>query len=178
MRSYALRLNLITGSPVLGPRSFGCRLPQPILDLPQIKPLRLLRRGCLVCPSYVATLWSNLPRAMENFRYLGRLLPGSPVLKNPVPSRKVSSKSLPFICILHSFYLRVFNWPPQFCWLLCLCAYFNPQSAHTSESVCPQFISATPSPSQPSRRGLHFRDPVVQQRDALPQGWSSLGCYT
>ncbi|KAI9449832.1 WSC domain-containing protein, partial [Lactarius psammicola] len=40
------------------------------------------------------------------------------------------------------------------------------------------FISATSSPSQPHRRGLHFRDLVVQQRDVLPQGWSSLGCYT
>src|SRR6266702_4256866 len=84
-------------------------------------------------------------------------------------------------CILHSFYLRVFNWPSQLYWPFCLCAYLSPQSAHTCELICSQFISATSSPSQPPRRGLHFRDPVVQQRDSdwpFPQGWSSLGCYT
>jgi len=37
------------------------------------------------------------------------------------------------------------------------------------------FISATPS--QPFRRGLHSRDPVVQQRN-LPGSWKDLLCFT
>ncbi|KAF8264818.1 WSC domain-containing protein [Lactarius quietus] len=35
------------------------------------------------------------------------------------------------------------------------------------------FISATPSPPL-----KELRDPAVQERDSLPSGWSSLGCYT
>jgi hypothetical protein len=34
----------------------------------------------------------------------------------------------------------------------CTCALNIPQSAHTCESICSQIISATPTPSQPSRR--------------------------
>jgi len=37
------------------------------------------------------------------------------------------------------------------------------------------FISATPSPSS---KELHFRDPAIQQRGAVPSGWFLLGCWS
>src|SRR6266702_8998724 len=104
---------------------------------------------------------------------------GMPRMALRTPLRPVKLRtSPPLPCPPCSFYLRVFNWPSQFCRPLCPCAYISPQSAHTCESIYSQFISATSNPSQPHRRGLQFRDPVVQERDGLPQGWSSLGCYT
>ncbi|KAI9436641.1 WSC domain-containing protein [Lactarius indigo] len=39
-------------------------------------------------------------------------------------------------------------------------------------------ISATSSPLRLPRRVPNFDDPIFQRRDVLPQGWSSLGCYT
>lgn len=56
-------------------------------------------------------------------RRLRWLLLGLADFKNHVPSREASSVSLPFICILHTFYLRIFNWSSQACWPWCLCAY-------------------------------------------------------
>lgn len=74
-------------------------------------------------------------------------------------------------CIRLSFLSRVFNWPSQFFWPLfpCACACISPQSAQC-ESIFSQFISATlPPPSQTMD---------LRNEPDLPQGWSSLGCYT
>ena len=108
------------------------------------------------------------------------------VLNNPVASRKRKASSLgipPFhshdaFYTLSTFVLssRRHSFAGR-----CTRAYesvaLNPRICESTRS---QFISATAHPSRTSlsRKGLQFRNPAIQQRDGLPTGWSSLGCYT
>ncbi len=132
--------------------------------------------------SALSTLWdlsydSYLPETTDkSFETTPMLLPGSTEFKNPVPSSKASSKS----SLSHAFYNL------STCGLStdrhsfachCVCVHILTLKPRIHANQFFQFISATSYPSQPPRSGLHFCDPYVQPDD-LPQGWSSLGCYT